>query len=208
MKNLLLITAIISFMFSIEDDQILNELNHISTLSDAIESVSDNSIKKKRDFNLSFCLGPLISLDNDEYGSGYSMGYSLVLPTKITIFNNTFSTSIETIFSSLFSDENINGENNSISLISLGLILNSPIDSTPLSFSIGGGYTHHSIHKVAAMGLASISYKLPFENFNVSLDLRLQKVINLTREYELEFNTHSHNLYGINFLFGKEISFN
>ena len=206
MKNILLITAIISFIFATQDNKILNEFD--STSSDSLDFTEKNPLrtipdKELKKFNLSFCLGPLISLDKDNYNGGYSLGFSLTLPTKIELFKNTFSTSIETIFSSLSNDNNFDGKINSI-----GLILNSPIRNTPLSYSIGGGYTHHSIHKIAGMGLVSILYKLPLENINISLDFRLQKVINITKEYELDFNQQSHNLYGINFSFGKPININ
>ena len=215
MKYLFFFTAIISLLFCDDNSNIISESYNFSNNEIIIDSTDyknnqdlDTLIQKKL-YHLSFNFGKTISIDKDEYGQGNSIGFCLFLPYEIYLGNDSLNTAIELNFSDL-SGSSWEGDAN---LNSINFILNKNIltfsknnNTIPLiNIGLGVGVLDHSRWGIMSSILMDFNYRIPNDKYIMNLNLRLQKAINLTEEYELDFSNHSHNLYGINFNFGKKL---
>ena len=75
----------------------------------------------------------------------------------------------------------------------------------PLGINIGFAFTDHSYYGITGSGLLDLSYKLPFEKADLSFVLRLQKVVDINEDYELDFGAQ--DLYGVYVKYGRTLSF-
>ena len=156
---------------------------------------------KENTVNLSFNFGqiyPAGSNLREKYDSGSNVGLNCYLPKKLTLFNQEFSTSVSLNFSDLEGSD-LNAKDYEYNTISFHMSTNF-FENIPLGFNFGFGYTdlnYGSKNDSHFTGTLDLSYKLPFENMDLSLNLHLQETLN-------DFDT-TQELWGLSFLYGQSI---
>ena len=219
MKYLFFFTAIISLLFCDDNSNIISESYKFSN-NDMIIDSSDYNLNKEigaplvneKTYYLSFNYGKIISLDKDDFKQGNSIGLSLFLPHDFYFGNKNLNGLIELNFSNLSSS--LSGKYwyyGDVDLNSINFVLNKKIlnidnkKNSLISIGLGGGVLNHSSWGIMSSILVDLNYRIPNDKFIMLLNFRLHKVINLTKEYELDFNNYSHNLYSISLNFGQKL---
>ena len=172
----------------------------VLTLSFLIAQETDK--KSGKAMTLSGTMGYLSAIDDQtraSYDSGCSVGLSFDFPKELTIFKHKFTTGAEVNF--------VNLEGNATDDLSINSVifhLDTKFDKLPIDFSFGTGVGIHPNSGYVGLALLDISHSLPCKKVDISLGLRIQQVINVDGDFNLDFN---HNLYGINLKVGKKINF-
>ena len=232
LKNILYISLITSSFAlgneeevkTIEIDGTLYKVNpssiHISPYEDDNKVLSETSklndsaktIRKKNNYantdqsvdsgesNLYINTGALFPFGSDDraiYSTGSSLGFTYMLPKTFKIFNNEISTGVELNFANLSADQDL--KINSI----IGHFSSS--FNTPINFDFGVGLTE-GVNGLAGSALMDLTYMLPIEKFDLGISLRLQKIIEVNKDYEIDFDAQD-LLYGLSLKIGRSVSF-
>ena len=183
-----------------EGNVILEETESINTNETVIEVAKDNTSEKKSNITAFFNVGQLFPINNtDNLDSGTSFGFSVDLPKTISLFGKELSPSIE-INSATLSGIGLSDD---VTLTSVVGQLSTSLSM--LDLSLGLGYTNHSTSAVTGSAMLDLGYKLPIKKMDLSLVLRLQKVVDINKDYELTFDTQ--DSYGVYLKYGKSINF-
>jgi len=201
----------------VEENSVMAEVKDIkdSASSISIENSSDSEVSQKDDNNSTHDsnfyanfgqLSPLGDISNT-HDAGTSIGFRMNLPKKFTIFKKEFSTGIELNFSELGTSccvENINGKKD-IKINSIIMHLMTDIGNLPIDFNFGIALADHNKKAWVGAGLIDISYKLPIKIADLSLVLRLSKIVDVQDGFELDFGAlDSYSLY---FKYGQSFNF-
>ena len=188
-----------------DDNEILSEIDKINESAKTINKKNnDNKLNQSNsnsdESNLYLNTGALFpfgSEDRANYSTGTSLGFTYLLPKTFKVFNNEISTGIELNFANLSGNSDL--KINSI----IGHFSSS--FNTPITFDFGVGLTE-GIKGLSGSALIDFTYKLPIDKIDLGISLRLQKIIDINVDYELDFNAQD-LMYGLNLKFGRSISF-
>jgi len=187
-----------------DDNKILTEVDKINDSAKNINKKNNdtklNTSKNNDESNLYLNTGALFPFGSDDratYSTGTSLGFTYMLPKTFKIFNNEVSTGIELNFASLSANQDL--KINSI----IGHFSSS--FNTPINFDFGVGLTE-GVNGLAGSALMDLTYMLPIEKFDLGISLRLQKIIEVNKDYEIDFDAQD-LLYGLSLKFGRSVSF-
>ena len=187
-------------------NQILLEVDNLNNSARKINKEKNNKSTSNQstnnnESNLYINTGVLFPYGSDDratYSTGSSLGFTYLLPKTFNVFNNEIVTGVELNFANLSANQDL--KINSI----IGHFSSS--FNTPITFDFGIGLTE-GISGIAGSALIDFIYKLPIDKFDLGISLRLQKVIEVTGDYEIDFDMQD-LLYGFSLKFGRSISFN
>ena len=196
-----------------DSNEILIEVDNINSGANKInknENADNNKLNSaNHSSNLYINTGILMpygSEDRTNYSNGTSLGFTYILPKTFKLFNNEISTGIELNFASLSANVS------AWPILDRDLKFNSIAGhfmttfGTPIEFDLGLALTDHSRKGIGGSVLFDVTYKLPIDKIDLGVSLRLQKVVEVTKDYEIEFDAQD-LIYGINLKFGRTINF-
>ena len=123
------------------------------------------------------------------------------LPKTFTIFKKDFTTGVELNFTS-FSHI---GNKDDLNINSIIMHLKTPFGNLPVDFDFGLALTHHSKVGLGGTGMLDISYNLPIDKVDLSLVLRINKLVDIKDGFELDFGAL--DSYGIYLKYGQSLNF-
>ena len=187
-----------------DDNKVLSETNKLNdnakTISKKNNDANTNQSVDSGESNLYINTGALFPFGSDDraiYSTGSSLGFTYMLPKTFKIFNNEISTGVELNFANLSADQDL--KINSI----IGHFSSS--FNTPINFDFGVGLTE-GVNGLAGSALMDLTYMLPIEKFDLGISLRLQKIIEVNKDYEIDFDAQD-LLYGLSLKIGRSVSF-
>ena len=166
----------------------------ILTLSLLLGDIQKNQIGFSGSIGL---LSPINGETRSQYSTGYITSLMIKFPKKINILNHDFTILSEMNISMLNGNEIEN-----INMVSGSAHLETSFNKSPIGMRIGTGIANHSYSGIVGLANLDFLHQLELKNVDISIELRLQQVINITDNYRFDFN---HNLYGININFGRSI---
>ena len=187
-----------------DDNKVLSETSKLNDSAKTIrkknkDANTDQSVDSGES-NLYINTGALFPFGSDDraiYSTGSSLGFTYMLPKTFKIFNNEISTGVELNFANLSADQDL--KINSI----IGHFSSS--FNTPINFDFGVGLTE-GVNGLAGSALMDLTYMLPIEKFDLGISLRLQKIIEVNKDYEIDFDAQD-LLYGLSLKIGRSVSF-
>tara|TARA_Y100000996_G_scaffold104221_1_gene76303 strand:- start:7506 stop:8216 length:711 start_codon:yes stop_codon:yes gene_type:complete len=187
-----------------DDNKVLSETSKLNdsakTISKKNNDANANQLVDSDESNLYINTGALFPFGSDDraiYSTGSSLGFTYMLPKTFKIFNNEISTGVELNFANLSADQDL--KINSI----IGHFSSS--FNTPINFDFGVGLTE-GVNGLAGSALMDLTYMLPIEKFDLGISLRLQKIIEVNKDYEIDFDAQD-LLYGLSLKIGRSVSF-
>ena len=187
-----------------DDNKVLSETSKLNdsakTISKKNNDANANQLVESDESNLYINTGALFPFGSDDraiYSTGSSLGFTYMLPKTFKIFNNEISTGVELNFANLSADQDL--KINSI----IGHFSSS--FNTPINFDFGVGLTE-GVNGLAGSALMDLTYMLPIEKFDLGISLRLQKIIEVNKDYEIDFDAQD-LLYGLSLKIGRSVSF-
>ena len=187
-----------------DDNKVLTEANKLNGSAKTISKKNNDADTAQStdngESNLYINTGALFPFGSDDratYSTGSSLGFTYMLPKTFKIFNNEISTGVELNFANLSANQDL--KINSI----IGHFSSS--FNTPINFDFGVGLTE-GVNGLAGSALMDITYMLPIEKFDLGISLRLQKIIEVNKDYEIDFDAQD-LLYGLSLKLGRSVSF-
>ena len=187
-----------------DDNKVLSETSKLNDSAKTIRKKNNdantNQSVDSGESNLYINTGALFPFGSDDraiYSTGSSLGFTYMLPKTFKIFNNEISTGVELNFANLSADQDL--KINSI----IGHFSSS--FNTPINFDFGVGLTE-GVNGLAGSALMDLTYMLPIEKFDLGISLRLQKIIEVNKDYEIDFDAQD-LLYGLSLKIGRSVSF-
>ena len=187
-----------------DDNKVLSETSKLNDSAKTIRKKNNNANTDQSvdsgESNLYINAGALFPFGSDDraiYSTGSSLGFTYMLPKTFKIFNNEISTGVELNFANLSADQDL--KINSI----IGHFSSS--FNTPINFDFGVGLTE-GVNGLAGSALMDLTYMLPIEKFDLGISLRLQKIIEVNKDYEIDFDAQD-LLYGLSLKIGRSVSF-
>ncbi|MAW74415.1 MAG: hypothetical protein CMG09_00590 [Candidatus Marinimicrobia bacterium] len=187
-----------------DDNKVLSEASKLNdsakTISKKNNDADTGQSTDNGEINLYINTGALFPFGSDDratYSTGSSLGFTYMLPKTFKIFNNEISTGVELNFANLSANQDL--KINSI----IGHFSSS--FNTPINFDFGVGLTE-GVNGLAGSALMDLTYMLPIEKFDLGISLRLQKIIEVNKDYEIDFDAQD-LLYGLSLKIGRSVSF-
>ena len=162
-----------------EDQKVSKSLDEMESPSTLVkESNLDEKDESKCDCDMTVSMGTLSPIGDaaDNFDPGTSLSFNFPTKYNFNLFEKDFNVSVEVNLSNL---SGINGDDNNIKA---GIAHFQTDLNLPINLTFGIGLAHLELQGVSGTGVVDFEYLLPILNNDLSLGLRYQKFVDVSKE--------------------------